>query len=126
MNFPSNLKYTKEHEWISIEGTNGLIGITEYAQSELGDIVYLDIDPNIGAVKKGDSMGTIEAVKTVSELYAPCTGKIVEVNSQLQTSPELINSDPYGQGWMIKIEIADLNELGDLLDSEAYKKLIGK
>ncbi|SRR5690606_2880481 len=125
MNFPENLKYTKEHEWISIENNIGTIGITEYAQGELGDVVFVDIDPNIGEISKGQSFGTIEAVKTVSDLYAPCSGKVIEVNKELGDSPELVNSDPYGNGWMVKVEIKDLNDLSDLLDSEAYKKLIG-
>jgi glycine cleavage system H protein len=126
MNFPGNIKYTKEHEWISIQGNIGTIGITDYAQSELGDVVYVDIDPNLKEVKKGDSFGTIEAVKTVSEIYAPCSGKIVEVNKEFSESPEVINSDPYGLGWMIKIEINDMKELDGLMDNEQYKVMLGK
>ena len=122
MNFPSNLKYTKDHEWISADGT---IGITEYAQGELGDVVFVDIDPNLKEIKYGESFGTIEAVKTVSELFGPCSGKVTGINKDLGDSPELVNSDPYGKGWMIKIEISNKSELSDLLDSEAYKKLIG-
>ncbi len=126
MNFPENLKYTNDHEWIRIEGNSGTIGITEYAQGELGDVVFVDIDPNIGELKKGDSFGTIEAVKTVSDMFAPCSGKVLGLNKELTDSPELINNDPYGKGWMIKIEISDTSELDGLLDSAAYRKLIGQ
>jgi glycine cleavage system H protein len=126
MNFPDNLKYTKDHEWISVQGKIGTIGVTDYAQGELGDVVFIDIDPNKSDIKLGDSIGTIEAVKTVSDIYAPCSGKIMEVNNHLQTQPEVVNTDPYGLGWMVKIEIADPSELNSLLDSKAYKQLIGK
>jgi glycine cleavage system H protein len=126
MNFPDNLKYTKDHEWISVQGKIGTIGVTDYAQGELGDVVFIDIDPNKLDIKLGDSIGTIEAVKTVSDIYAPCSGKIVEVNNHLQTQPEVVNTDPYGLGWMVKIEITDPSELNSLLDSKAYKQLIGK
>ncbi len=126
MNFPENLKYTKEHEWILVENNIGTIGVTEYAQGELGDVVFIDINPNVTDVKNGDSFGTIEAVKTVSELYAPCSGKIIEANAILNDSPEKVNSDPYGEGWMVKIEIADMTELDELLDVNAYKQLIGQ
>ncbi len=126
MNFPDNLKYTNDHEWIKIEDKSGLIGITEYAQGELGDVVFVDIDPNLTNIVKGDSFGTIEAVKTVSDMYAPCNGKIIEINKELTDNPEFVNNDPYGKGWMVKIEISELSELNDLLDSSAYKKLIGQ
>lgn len=126
MNFPQGLKYTKDHEWISVQGNVGTIGVTEYAQGELGDVVFVDISPDVREVKSGDSLGTIEAVKTVSDIYSPCSGKVVEVNGELTASPEVVNSDPYGLGWMIKIEISDPSELDSLLDSEAYKQLIGK
>jgi glycine cleavage system H protein len=126
MNFPDNLKYTKDHEWISVQGKIGTIGVTDYAQGELGDVVFIDINSAGEDIKAGDSIGTIEAVKTVSDIYAPCSGKIVEVNGHLQTQPEVVNTDPYGLGWMVKIEIADPSELNSLLDAEAYKKLIGK
>lgn len=126
MNFPDNLKYTNDHEWILIENNIGTIGVTDYAQGELGDVVFVDINPNVTEVKKGESFGTIEAVKTVSDLYAPCSGKIIEVNSALNDSPEKVNSDPYGDGWMVKFEISDLSELDELLDSNAYKQLIGQ
>jgi glycine cleavage system H protein len=126
MNFPENLKYTNDHEWIKVEGNNGIIGVTEYAQGELGDVVFVDIDPNITEIKKGESFGTIEAVKTVSDMYAPCSGKVLELNKELTDNPEFINNDPYGKGWMIKIEINDVSELNDLLDDKAYKSLIGQ
>ncbi len=126
MNFPSKLKYTNDHEWISVEGNIGTIGITEYAQGELGDVVFVDIDPNLSEIKIGESFGTIEAVKTVSELFGPCSGKITEINSELADSPELVNSDPYGKGWMVKVEINNMSDLDNLLDSEAYKKQIGQ
>ena len=126
MKVPENLRYTKDHEWILIEGKTGTIGITDYAQGELGDVVFVDIDPNLKELKKGQSFGTIEAVKTVSDLYAPCNGKVLEVNSALANSPEIVNSDPYDAGWMIKIEIQNLDELKDLLDSKAYSQMLGK
>jgi len=126
MNIPSELKYTKEHEWIRIEGNIGVIGITEYAQGELGDVVFVDITKSVGdTLSVDENFGTIEAVKTVSELYAPCGGKIVEINSSLGDSPENINQDPYDGGWMIKVEIANPAELDVLLDSAAYSELIG-
>ncbi len=126
MNFPENLKYTKEHEWLAVEGNTGIIGITEYAQGELGDVVFVDIDPNVKNIVSGAAFGTIEAVKTVSDIYAPVDGKIIEINSALSNSPELINSDPYGTGWMVKIEITNPSQLNDLLDAGAYKNLIGQ
>ncbi len=126
MNIPSELKYTKEHEWIRVEGNIGVIGITEYAQGELGDVVFVDITKSVGdTLSVDENFGTIEAVKTVSELYAPCGGKIVEINSSLGDSPENINQDPYNGGWMIKVEIANPAELDVLLDSAAYSELIG-
>jgi len=126
MNIPNNLKYTKEHEWVLIEGNIGTIGVTDYAQGELGDVVYIDIDPAISEIKKGESIGTIEAVKTVSDIFAPYTGKVVEINEVLKDSPEVVNSDPYGKGWMIKVEISNVAELTDLLDTAAYQALIGQ
>jgi len=126
MNFPSNVKYTKDHEWISVAGNIGTIGITDYAQRELGDVVFVDISAKVSEVKKGESLGTIEAVKTVSDIYAPCGGRIIEVNKELTDSPEVVNSDPYGLGWMVKIEIKDQSELSDLLDNMKYKETIGK
>jgi glycine cleavage system H protein len=126
MDFPDNLKYTAEHEWIRVEGENGFVGITDYAQGELGDIVYVDV-PAAGAnVEKGKSFGTIEAVKAVSDIYAPVSGKIVEVNPEIKDHPEVINKDPYGAGWMVKISISEPAQADTLLDSQAYKSLIGK
>ncbi len=126
MNIPDNLKYTKDHEWISIDGKIGTIGITDYAQSELGDIVFVDIDSDLKDIVKGESIGSIEAVKTVSDLFGPFNGKIIELNSLLLDSPEIMNTDPYGDGWMLKVEISDSSELDDLLDSAGYKSLIGQ
>ncbi len=126
MNIPQNLKYTNDHEWIKVEGNIGIIGITDYAQGELGDIVFIDIDPDLQEINNGDSFGSIEAVKTVSDLFAPCSGKVVEINSKLEDEPQLVNSDPYGDGWLIKIEISDLSELDNLMDSESYKNQIGQ
>lgn len=126
MNVPSNLKYTKDHEWILVEGNTGTIGVTDYAQGELGDIVFVDIDPNLQEITNGESFGTVEAVKTVSDLYAPCSGKVLELNTKLADDPQIVNNDPYGQGWMIKVELANPEELNELLDSEAYKQLIGQ
>ena len=124
MNLPENIKYTNDHEWVKVDGDQAVIGITEYAQGELGDIVFVDIDSDMEEITKGESFGTIEAVKTVSDLFAPCNGKIVEINSKLEDEPELINSDPYGEGWIIKIELSDASELNDLLDSISYQAQI--
>lgn len=124
MNFPEDLKYTKDHEWIKIEGNIGTIGVTDHAQGELGDVVYIDFSAG-AEVKAGDSFGTIEAVKTVAELYSPCTGKVVETNSSINDAPETVNSDPYGAGWLIKIELSDPSELDGLMDAAAYKELVG-
>lgn len=126
MNIPENLKYTNDHEWVSIQGSIGIIGVTEYAQGELGDVVFVDIDPNLPAITKGASFGTIEAVKTVSDLYGPFSGKVVEINKKLSDSPELVNQDPYGEGWMIKAELNNPSDLDDLLDAAAYRTLIGQ
>lgn len=125
MNIPEALKYTSDHEWIKIDGNVGIIGITDYAQGELGDVVFVDIVSDLAEISKGESFGTIEAVKTVSDLFGPCNGKVIEINSKLEDEPQLVNSDPYGEGWLIKIEIADQNELNELLDAEAYKDSIG-
>jgi len=126
MNIPDNLKYTNDHEWISVDGNIATIGITDYAQSELGDIVFVDIDAELKEIVKGESIGTIEAVKTVSEVFGPLTGKVVELNSSLADSPEVINSDPYGEGWMLKVEFNNPSELDELLDNAAYKNLLGQ
>ncbi len=126
MNFPETLKYTKDHEWIRIEGNVGTIGITEYAQGELGDIVFVEL-PAIGKkIEAGQSFGTVEAVKAVSDLYSPINGEVKEVNKEIQDSPELVNKEPYERGWMIKVILANTDEVKNLLDVEAYKKLIAK
>lgn len=125
MNFPSNLKYTKEHEWILVEGTKAKIGITDFAQKELGDIVYLDINTQGKKVAQNEIFGTIEAVKTVSDLYMPVTGTILGINAALDNDPQLVNTDPYGEGWMVEIEIADEGELAGLLSSEQYAAIVG-
>jgi glycine cleavage system H protein len=125
MRFPENVKYTQDHEWVSLDGNTGTIGVTDYAQGELGDVVFVDIDPSLSEIKKGETFGTIEAVKTVSDLYAPCSGKVVEINKSLGDTPEVVNTDPFGLGWMIKVEIADLSELDNLLDAKQYKEIIG-
>lgn len=126
MSIPNNLKYTKEHEWVLVEGKIGTIGVTDYAQGELGDVVFVDIDPSLAETKKGESIGTIEAVKTVSDIFAPYSGKVLEINDAIKDSPEVVNSDPYGKGWMVKVEISDPSELNDLLDAAAYQALIGQ
>jgi glycine cleavage system H protein len=125
MNFPEELKYTDDHEWIKVEGNVATIGITEHAASELGDVVYVDIEVD-GDVNKGDTLGTIEAVKTVADLYSPVSGTITEINNSLNDNPEIVNDSPYEGGWMLKIEITDESELSDLLDSAKYKDLIGQ
>ncbi len=124
MNFPENLKYTKDHEWIRIDGNVGTIGITEYAQGELGDIVFVELPPIGKKIEVGQSFGTVEAVKAVSDLYTPVTGDVKEVNKEIQDSPELVNKEPYERGWMIKVTLAKPDEVKNLLDVEAYKKLI--
>ena len=125
MNFPEELKYTNDHEWVRVEGSVAYVGITDFAQHELGDIVYIEIDTLGKEVKKEDQFGTVEAVKTVSDLLMPITGKIAELNKKLDTNPELVNSDPYGDGWMVKIEIADPSEVDKLLSASDYKALVG-
>ncbi len=125
MNFPSELKYTKDHEWISVEGNVGYVGITEFAQHELGDIVYVDIPSKGKEVAKEEVFGTVEAVKTVSDLFMPLTGTVNETNPALDSQPELVNTDPYGQGWMVKISIKDASEIAGLLSAEAYQSLVG-
>ena len=125
MNIPKELKYTKDHEWIKVEGKVGFIGITDYAQGELGDVVFVDIPSDLSEIVAGESFGTIEAVKTVSDMYAPVTGKVIEINPKLVDEPQLLNSEPYGEGWIIKIEIANPAELNSLLDAAAYGAQIG-
>jgi glycine cleavage system H protein len=126
MTLPEHLKYTKDHEWILVEGTTGTVGITDHAQGELGDVVFVELPAGGKAVKQGDSFGTIEAVKAVSDLYAPVSGQVIEANGALATTPELVNKDPYGKGWMVKIKIANPDELKGLMDAPAYKASIGK
>lgn len=125
MNIPSNLKYTKDHEWVSIEGDIATIGITDFAQRELGDIVYVEVETLDQNLDKDEVFGTVEAVKTVSDLFLPLAGEIIEFNEGLETEPELVNQDPYGAGWMIKIKLADLGEIDSLLSDDEYKALIG-
>ncbi|MGN0034060.1 MAG: glycine cleavage system protein GcvH [Candidatus Limimorpha sp.] len=125
MNIPANLKYTKDHEWIRLEGDNAFIGITDYAQHELGDIVFVDVDTVDETLEAEEPFGTIEAVKTSSEVFMPVSGKVIEFNEALADAPETVNNDPYGEGWIIKIEVSDASEMDALLDAEAYKNLIG-
>jgi glycine cleavage system H protein len=125
MNLPQELKYTKDHEWIRIEGDTAYVGITDFAQSELGDIVYVDIDTLDKKVNREEVFGTVEAVKTVSDLFCPVTGTVLEINPKLDANPELVNSDPYGDGWMIKISIDDSSEVADLLSAAEYADLVG-
>lgn len=124
MNIPSNLKYSKDHEWVRVEGDTAYIGITDFAQSELGEIVIVDITTEGETLDSEAVFGSIEAVKTVSDLFMPLGGEVLEVNPKLEDNPELVNSDPYGEGWMIKVKMTDPSEAGKLLDAEAYKALI--
>lgn len=126
MNFPTNVKYTNEHEWIRLEGDEAYVGITDYAQTQLGDIVFVDVTTEGETLEKGDTFGSIEVVKTVSDLFLPVGGEILEVNQALEDNPELVNKDPYGEGWIIKIKPTDVSEFDDLLDAEAYKQLINE
>ncbi len=125
MNFPSELKYTKDHEWVRVEGNEAYIGITDFAQRELGDIVYIDINTVGDEVNQDDVFGTVEAVKTVSDLFMPLTGTVTEVNAALNDNPELVNSDPYGGGWMVKVTLTDASQAESLLTADAYKALVG-
>jgi glycine cleavage system H protein len=124
MNFPENLRYTKDHEWIKINGEEAIIGITDFAQRELGDIVYVEIETVGKELRGGEIFGTVEAVKTVSDLYLPLSGTVTEVNPNLNTNPESVNNDPYGEGWMIKMKVANTSDLDQLLTAEAYEKLV--
>jgi|TARA_R110000822_G_scaffold95371_1_gene218133 glycine cleavage system H protein len=124
MNIPAELKYTKDHEWIQIEGNVATVGITDFAQGELGDIVYVDVDTLDDTVGEGDVFGSVEAVKTVSDLFMPLSGEVIAFNETLEDAPELVNTDPYGKGWMIKIEISDNSQIEKLLNAEAYQKLV--
>jgi len=125
MNIPAELKYTKDHEWVKIEGNTAVIGITQFAQSELGDIVYVDVDTLDETVEKDEVFGSVEAVKTVSDLLMPLTGEVIAFNEALEDEPEQVNKDPYGKGWMIKISISDVAQINELLSADAYKELIG-
>lgn len=126
MNLPENLKYTKDHEWVRIEGDVAFVGITDFAQSELGDIVYVDIDTVDKDINQDDVFGTVEAVKTVSDLFSPLSGTVLEFNENLEGSPELVNSDPYGEGWIIKMSMNDASQVDNLLTAAAYRELIGQ
>jgi glycine cleavage system H protein len=125
MNIPANLKYTKDHEWVKIEGDTATVGITDFAQKELGDIVYVEVETLDQTLGKDEVFGTVEAVKTVSDLFLPLSGEIVEFNEALETNPELVNSDPYGEGWMVKVKISNPSEEAELLNDQQYKELIG-
>lgn len=125
MNFPENLKYTKDHEWISVEGDVATVGITDFAQSELGDIVFVDISTQGESLNQNDVFGTVEAVKTVSDLYMPVSGEILEVNSGLDSAPESVNSDAYGSGWMVKVKLSDTSQIDGLMSAADYKAMIG-
>ncbi len=125
MNIPAELKYTKDHEWVSLEGDIATVGITDFAQSELGDIVYVEVETLDQTLEKDEVFGTVEAVKTVSDLFLPLAGEIIEFNDSLESDPEKVNSDPYGEGWMIKIKVSNVDDFNELLSSEAYKELIG-
>ena len=126
MNIPENLLYTEDHEWVKIEGDIATVGITDFAQGELGDIVYVEIETEGETIAKGELFGTIEAVKTVSDLFMPMSGEITEFNEELESEPEIVNSDAYGDGWMIKIKVSDMSEKDSLLSADAYKELIGQ
>lgn len=125
MNFPSELSYTKQHEWIRVEGDIATIGVTDFAQSELGDVVFVELEPVDSEIDQDDVFGTVEAVKTVSELYMPVSGRITAVNEDLEGHPEYVNEDPYGRGWMIKVALSDTSELDDLLSAADYEEMVG-
>ena len=124
MNIPADLKYTQDHEWVRVEGDVAVVGITDFAQGELGDVVFVEIETEGEELAKGETFGTVEAVKTVSDLFMPVGGEVAEVNEALADDPELVNKDPYGEGWMIKLKMSDAAELGDLMDAAAYKAMI--
>ncbi len=125
MNIPSELKYTKDHEWVKIDGDIATVGITDFAQGELGDIVYVEVETLDEELDREEVFGTVEAVKTVSDLFLPLSGEIIEFNEALESDPEVVNSDPYGEGWMIKIKISDTSQIDDLLSADGYKEIIG-
>jgi glycine cleavage system H protein len=124
MNFPDNLRYTKDHEWIRLEGDEAIVGITDFAQHELGDIVYVEIETVGQQLNSGDVFGTVEAVKTVSDLYLPVSGSVIEVNPKLNSNPEVVNSDPYGEGWMARIKLSNIADVESLMTAEAYQNLV--
>ena len=124
MNFPENLKYTKDHEWLKIDGDTAIIGITEFACSELGDIVFIEIETEGESLGAGDTFGSVEAVKTVSDLFMPLNGEVIEINPELENTPEMVNEDPYGEGWLIKIKIENTDTIAELLSAEDYKGLV--
>lgn len=126
MNIPEGLKYTKDHEWIKVDGEEAIIGVTDFAQGELGDIVYIEIETEGEELEVGEVFGTVEAVKTVSDLFMPVSGKVIAINEELEGAPEIVNSDPYGKGWMIKVAISDMDSLKGTLSAEEYKSLISK
>lgn len=126
MNFPENLKYSDDHEWVRVEGNIAIIGITDHAQSELGDVVYIDIPDDIDSISAGSTVGTIEAVKTVADILSPVSGKVIDVNRSLNDTPDTVNKDPYGAGWILKVEMSDPSELDKLMDVSAYKAMIGQ
>ena len=125
MNIPENLKYTKEHEWVRLEGETAYVGITDYAQGELGEIVFVEVETVGENLAAGEVFGTVEAVKTVSDLFLPVDGEVLEFNDELEAAPELVNTDPYGKGWMMKMAVADLNQVNKLLSADEYKEIIG-
>jgi glycine cleavage system H protein len=125
MNFPEELKYTKDHEWVKAEGNVAVIGITDFAQGELGDIVYVDINSEGQSLNTGDVFGTVEAVKTVSDLFMPVSGKVIELNKELESNPESVNKDPYGKGWMVRLEMSDPSEINGLMSAADYRKMTG-
>jgi glycine cleavage system H protein len=125
LNFPQDLRYTKDHEWVRLEGETAIVGITDFAQGELGDIVFIDVSITGVPLNKEDAFGTIEAVKTVSDLFLPVSGTVTEVNPLLQNNPELVNKDPYGDGWLVKLKVENKEEIGQLIDAEAYEAMVG-
>ena len=126
MNIPADLKYTNDHEWVRVEGNEAYVGVTDFAQNELGDIVYVEVETVGDEIAQGEVFGTIEAVKTVSDLFMPLSGTVLELNPELEAAPELVNEDPYEKGWMVKVSIKDTNELDELLDAEGYQSVIGQ
>ena len=126
MNVPQNLKFTKDHEWLRVEGNDAFIGVTDFAQSQLGDVVFVEVETVGETITKGESFGTIEAVKTVSDIFMPVSGEVLEFNTNLETTPEVINKDPYGEGWLIKISVSNKSELDGLLNADDYSKLIAE